>query len=489
MAVFRNCLILWCMVLGLVLLPIDELVVQVTAKEESSSSAGENAEREADRVRDLPGQPYVQFQHYAGYVKLLPPQDQKALFYWFFEAQHAVSLKPLVLWLNGGPGCSSVGYGATQELGPFLVRSNGTQLIHNKFSWNKVANILFLEAPVGVGFSYTNRSEDLQMLGDRLTADDSYAFLIRWFKRFPSFKSHDFYIAGESYAGHYVPQLAELIYERNKGASKDSYINLKGFMIGNAVLNDLTDQTGFIEYAWSHAIISDQLYHDILKDCNFKGNSQNSLCSIHVRNFFEAYSDINIYSIYTPICLTSSSTKTSRKLGVAPPRLFTQHDLWHKIPSGSGYDPCTEDYVEKYFNREDVQRALHANVTKLSYPYALCSDVIRKWNDSPDTVLPIIQKLLNAGLRVWVYSGDTDGRVPVTSTRYSIKEMGLKIKEGWRAWFHRHQVGGWVVTYEGGLTFVTVRGAGHQVPTFAPDQSLSLFSHFLSATTLPSSRT
>lgn len=61
--------------------------------------------------------------------------------------------------------------------------------------------MLFLEAPVGVGFSYTNKSKDLYMLGDRVTAEDSHAFLMGWFKRFPSFKSHDFYLAGESYAG------------------------------------------------------------------------------------------------------------------------------------------------------------------------------------------------------------------------------------------------------------------------------------------------
>ena len=63
--------------------------------------------------------------------------------------------------------------------------------------------MLFLEAPVGVGFSYTNNSKDLHELGDQVTASDSYAFLLGWFKRFPDFKSHDFYIAGESYAGTY----------------------------------------------------------------------------------------------------------------------------------------------------------------------------------------------------------------------------------------------------------------------------------------------
>ncbi|KAL6351151.1 hypothetical protein AAG906_031737 [Vitis piasezkii] len=449
----------------------------------ASVAGAEELQQEKDRVKDLPGQPPVEFRHYAGYVKLRP-QDEKALFYWFFEAQGGVLEKPLVLWLNGGPGCSSIAYGAAQELGPFLVRSNGTKLILNDFSWNKVANILFLEAPVGVGFSYTNKSSDLLKLGDRITAEDSHAFLVQWFKRFPSLKTHDFYITGESYAGHYVPQLAELIYERNKRSSKDSYINLKGFMIGNAVINDETDEMGLIEFSWSHAIISDQIYHGIMKNCDFKSGNLTNLCIKYVEGFFEAYSDIDMYSIYTPVCL-SSSKETYRKL-VTAPRLFAQHDLWHQLPSG--YDPCTEDYAEKYFNREDVQKALHANVTKLPYPYTTCSNVIRKWNDSPDTMLPTIQKLLKAGLRIWVYSGDTDGRVPVTSTRYSINKMGLRIQQKWRAWFDRKQVAGWVVTYEGGLTLATVRGAGHQVPILAPSQSLALFSHFLSDATLPSSR-
>ncbi|TYI33573.1 hypothetical protein ES332_A04G143700v1 [Gossypium tomentosum] len=443
-------------------------------------------QQETDRVTNLPGQPPVKFRHYAGYVKLRP-QDSKALFYWFFEAQDGVSNKPLVLWLNGGPGCSSVAYGAAQELGPFLIRSNGTRLTFNKFSWNKVANILFLEAPVGVGFSYTNNSQDLHKLGDQVTAADSYTFLINWFKRFPNFKSHDFYIAGESYAGHYVPQLAQLIYDKNQGSSPDSYINFKGFMIGNAAINEPTDTLGLFDYAWSHAIISDQLYDKINKECDFKQtNNLTVQCADHMKGFMDAYANIDMYSIYTPVCIKALGTRrTFPKLPVAP-RLLSQHGIWHMLPRG--YDPCTEEYVEKYFNREDVQSALHANLTKLSYPYTTCSGEIQGWNDSPDSVLPIIQKLLNAGLRIWIYSGDTDGRVPVTSTRYSIKKMGLKVKEEWRAWFHQSQVGGWVEVYEGGLTFATVRGAGHQVPVFAPRQSLSLFTHFLSANTLPSSR-
>ncbi|KAM0949723.1 putative carboxypeptidase D [Dioscorea sansibarensis] len=458
---------------------------------------------ESDLVTDLPGQPRVGFKHYSGYVPI-GAKKEKALFYWFFEAEGGAQGKPLLLWLNGGPGCSSVAYGAVQELGPFLVRSTTPNLSLNPYSWNKVANLLFLESPVGVGFSYTNRSADLKELGDRVTAEDSYLFLLGWFDKFPDFKSHDFYIAGESYAGHYVPQLVELIYDKNKNdSSLGSKINIKGLMIGNAVLNDETDDMGMVEYAWSHAIISDQVYNTIKKECSFFGSRKNDTkaCFPAIRAFTQAYSDIDIYSIYTPVCLsslTSPHRHNELKLG---PRFLSLHERWRTLGGRmlSGYDPCTEEYVESYLNREDVQKALHANITHLSYPYSSCSEAIAGWKDSPPSVLPILSKLMKAGLRVWVYSGDMDGRVPVTSTRFSINKMGMKLKKdnkkknkeeddelgGWNPWFYKDQVAGWVAEYEEGLTLATVRGAGHQVPVLTPDRALSLVSHFLDGKALP----
>uniref|UniRef100_A0A453CGV6 Carboxypeptidase n=1 Tax=Aegilops tauschii subsp. strangulata TaxID=200361 RepID=A0A453CGV6_AEGTS len=214
------------------------------------------------------------------------------------EAPHAVAQRR-------GPGCSSIAYGAAQELGPFLVRGYGANLTRNAYAWNKAVNLLFLEAPVGVGFSYTNKTADLGRLGDRVTAQDSYTFLLNWLAKFPEFKGRDFYIAGESYAGHYVPQLADLIYEGNKAAGRGSIINLKGFMIGNAVLNDETDQLGMVEYAWSHAIISDELHSAVTRECDsFKeeadGGRPGKGCSSAVRAFMGAFDDIDIYSIYTP---------------------------------------------------------------------------------------------------------------------------------------------------------------------------------------------
>ncbi|KAL2509769.1 Serine carboxypeptidase-like 34 [Forsythia ovata] len=169
--------------------------------------------------------------------------------------------------------------------------------------------------------------------------------------------------------------------------------------------------------------------------------------------------------------------------GVAP-RLISNIDEWHRRPSG--YDPCLSDYTEIYMNRPDVQKALHANITRIPYPWTHCSNNITFWSDAPSSILPIISKLIAGGLRIWVYSGDTDGRIPVTATRLSLKKLGLKINQDWSPWYtDKKQVGGWTVEYEG-LMFVTVRGAGHQVPSFKPRQALQLLVHFLANKKLPS---
>ncbi|KMT02606.1 hypothetical protein BVRB_9g202910 isoform B [Beta vulgaris subsp. vulgaris] len=421
------------------------------------------AEQRADHVVRLPGQPKVSFKQYAGYVTV-NASSGKALFYWFFEAAEKPEKKPVLLWLNGGPGCSSIGYGEAEELGPFFPQK-GTKpkLKLNKYSWNRAANLLFLESPVGVGFSYTNTSSDINELGDTIVAKDAYNFLLNWFRRFPQFKSHNFFLSGESYAGHYVPQLAKVILDNNKMVSKEDRINLKGFMIGNALLDDDTDQRGMVQYAWDHAVISDRVYSDLKKNCDFSKKNLTTKCNKALTQYFAEYRLIDIYSLYSPICVenqTESRRNTQPPVidGISP-RLFSRFEGWLKRPAaGAGYDPCASDYTDAYMNRQDVQSALHANVTKLSYPWTHCNNNITSWSDSPSSILPTIKELIAEGLRIWIYSGDTDGRIPVTSTRYTLRKLGLKTLQEWTAWYTNSQVGGWTIEYKG-LMFVTIREA------------------------------
>ncbi|KAM7509038.1 hypothetical protein LguiA_019491 [Lonicera macranthoides] len=421
--------------------------------------------KEKDRITKLPGQPHVKFGQYGGYVTVNESAG-RALYYYFVEAQHSAQDLPLLLWLNGGPGCSSLAYGAMQELGPFRVHSDGKTLFHNRFAWNHAANVLFLESPAGVGFSYSNTSSDYKNNGDKLTASDNYVFLLNWLERFPEYKNRDFYISGESYAGHYVPQLAHTILNHNKAANK-TIINLKGIIIGNAVINDETDQKGMYDYFATHALVSDETWYQINKYCNFSTDAAISkecddAMSIADKNVYA----VDIYNIYAPTCFNSNLTSNPKKQSIV-------------------IDPCSDYYVYAYLNRPEVQEALHANVTKLDHDWEPCSDVITKWLDSTTTVIPLLKEFMANGLRVWIFSGDTDARVPVTSTKYSIITMKLPIKTPWHPWYLDAEAGGYTQVYEGELTFSTVRGAGHQVPSYQPKRALSVIMHFLNGTPLP----
>ncbi|KAK6933925.1 Peptidase S10, serine carboxypeptidase [Dillenia turbinata] len=396
--------------------------------------------KEKDKVEKLPGQPPIDFDQYSGYVTI----NQTA-----------------------GPGCSSLAYGAMEELGPFRVHSDGKTLYRNKYSWNNAANVLFLESPTGVGFSYSNTSSDYYG-GDRKTADDNYLFILNWFERFPEYKDRDFYISGESYAGHYVPQLAHNILQHNHMANA-TVINLKGIMIGNAAINDETDLKGMYDYFGTHAIASPRTIQDIQKYCDFSPNAttQPTQCEQASSQVNRDIDYLNIYNIYAPLCLSSNLTSKPKKASIM------------------NFDPCSDNYVIAYMNSPNVQVALHANVTRLSYDWQPCSDVIMGWEDSPSTVIPLLREFMANGLRVWIFSGDIDGRIPVTSTMYSINEMNLSVKTLWHPWFVGGEVGGYTEVYEGDLTFATVRGAGHQVSSYQPLRALSLVMHFLTGTSLP----
>ncbi|CAI9118918.1 OLC1v1020545C1 [Oldenlandia corymbosa var. corymbosa] len=413
--------------------------------------------QELDRIIKLPGQPRSpQISQFSGYINVNEAHG-RALFYWFFEAQSQPTKKPLLLWLNGGPGCSSIGYGASAELGPLRVTENGVGLDFNKYSWNQEANLLFVESPVGVGFSYTNTSSDLKKLTDKFAAEDAYNFIVHWLDRFPQYKTRDFYISGESYAGHYVPQLAELVFDRNKYGSKYPHINLKGFIVGNPETDDYLDNKGLLEYAWSHAVISDQEYEKAKRVCNFKHFDWTNDCMEAMSVVFKIYNEIDIYNIYAPACLVKSNYSSSLTQANQSYRMRNTRSLL------GGYDPCYSNCAEDYFNRVDVQTAFHANTrgSKSTVKWATCSNsVFKEYNDTVPSVLPIYKKLIKGGLRIWIYSGDADGRVPVIGSRYCVESLNLTLKSPWHSWYHNHQVGGRLVEYDG-LTFVTVRGAGH----------------------------
>lgn len=414
----------------------------------------------ADKITALPGQwPGVNFDQYAGYVTV-SEEHGRELFYYFVESPYEAASKPLLLWLNGGPGCSSLGYGAMTELGPFRVNPDGKTLSRNKHAWNNLANVIFLESPAGVGFSYaSNNSDNNNNVGDRRTAEDTYVFLLSWLERFPEYKGREFYVAGESYGGHYVPQLATVIEFVNE-LHDSTVINLRGIFVGNPYLDEYKNVEGNLEFLWTHGVISDEVWVNIRANCTFSPKDDWQQCLVAAQSFSSG--NIDSYNIYAPICLQSSRDGTYYSSSYLP-----------------GYDPCIDHYIDIYLNGLEVQKALHA---RINTSWSGCDPNLRARYDinDPVSMVPTIRRLVKRGLSVWLYSGDMDDMCSITSTRYSVKDLNLPVTKPWRPWYTPDsEVGGYVQQYEGGFTFASVRGAGHTVPSFQPKRALLLLYSFL----------
>ena len=125
--------------------------------------------------------------------------DSKHFFFWYFESQNDPTNDPLLLWLTGGPGGSSM-LGMLQEIGPCLINEYGNGTMHNKYGWNANANLLFIDQPAGVGFSYLDKDEPVPS-NSFTAAADLHLFLQMFVSKvFPNLLDRPFHISGESYA-------------------------------------------------------------------------------------------------------------------------------------------------------------------------------------------------------------------------------------------------------------------------------------------------
>ena len=199
--------------------------------------------------------------------------------YMFIESEGDPSTDPVLLWTNGGPGASSF-FGLFVELGPFMLDDaslttaayNATgvpSLWYNEYGWTKLANLLIINSPPPVGYSYcdpagpSGKGNSCGSWNDTRTAVHNYEFLLEFYKAYPEFKANELYLAGESYAGKYVPMLAREIFterETNK-------LNFKGFAVGDGVLGNGDFGNGwnyyYVEFMHGHGQFSDKLYRSV----------------------------------------------------------------------------------------------------------------------------------------------------------------------------------------------------------------------------------
>ncbi|KAE8670966.1 Serine carboxypeptidase-like 42 [Hibiscus syriacus] len=183
-----------------------------------------------------------------------------------------------------GPGCSSVGGGAFTELGPFYPQGDGRNLRINSMSWNKASNLLFVESPVGVGWSYSNTSLDL-IRGDAST----------------EFKYRELFLTGESYAGHYIHSWLKFY-----------WIIMNIQLIGNPLLMLDRDVPATYEFFWSHGMISDEVGLTIMNECDFNDytfespHNVSQSCNDAIAEANSIVGDyINNYDVILDVCYPS----------------------------------------------------------------------------------------------------------------------------------------------------------------------------------------
>jgi len=338
--------------------------------------------------------------------------------------------------------------------------------------------MIFIEAPVGVGYSYSNNQNDYNT-NDTQTANDNYQFLLNWAKSFPEFSTNDFWISGESYAGVYVPTLANLVLT---GSQKGEFgMNFKGVLVGNGVTPGSPDRSQIqeLEFYYGHGMYDDASQAAVVSACTADPGGNN--CENAFNNAISKFqaSPINWYNVIGEC--TSQRPIQARQIGSKLLREAFERKLVVKGGRRVGIiPPCIDAYSAlTYLNAPATQSAIHVNP---SITWDICSDNIN-YNSDVGDVLAIYRRLLTAQKKVLIYNGDVDAMVDYTYSSWWTENMGLTATRTWQSWeftdSRGDQSGGWVTDYSEGLTFATVRAAGHMVPQYRPMAGYVMFSRFI----------
>lgn len=440
---------------------------------------------EADRVTSLPNMAvFDTYPVYSGYVDL--PNTTKRIHYMFVESQSVPSTDPLIIWFNGGPGCSSM-LGWAQEHGPYLMHNGDTNWVSNPYSWNTAANVLYIEQPAGVGFSYCGTPEDCTF-NDETAADDNLVAVLEWFNLYPEFGTNPLYISGESYAGVYVPYLSKRIYDYNVANAADPNVfkpNLIGFAVGNGVTNWNYDCTpAQVDLYYWHSIMSDDMRIKMENaNCDFSGYNFSNATAACI-SLYESMSLkakwVNIYNIYG-ICYGTSidpqlyETEGQQRKGWTAcdytPWVCPNSGLVEEDPlEGDSLPPCTYGIpLMNYFDDATVRADLHIDPNVGAWNMCTGPPAFN-YTSLPQASQWIYEELYGK-IRMMHFSGDVDGAVPTIGTQNWIDSLNWTIQQPWTEWDYAGQVAGWSIVYENDFTFITVHGSGHMVPEDKPAQA------------------
>lgn len=400
------------------------------------------------------------------------------LFYWLVESDRGFANTPLLLWTNGGPGCSGL-VGFLTEQGPFRPTKNG-RLMENQFAWTKVASMVFIEQPVGVGFSKGGKFETY---GDAQAARDNYRFIINLFQRFPELRTNEFYISSESYGGHYLPTLAKELVDRG------GVPNFRGLLVGNPLTSgQLRDVAEFMTFH-GHQLLPKTL-HDAYHTNQCHEKTYSETC-VHLANEARAIvAGLDPYGLDFPTCrvreeklallsklglIERTEIPTKEEIETSPqPKASISRRALQYFPSN--YQPCEESYATSWLNRPDVKKALH--VRNGATTWSACNNFINVAYNQTDvqaSMVPFYQYLVTKPLKIWIFSGDDDSVCATYQEQQWI--WNFPTSSRWNPWHYEGQVAGFEIRFKG-FTFATVHGAGHMVPSTRPAEALELLKRF-----------
>ncbi|KAI5083732.1 hypothetical protein GOP47_0003475 [Adiantum capillus-veneris] len=397
-----------------------------------------------------------EFGHHAGYFELDGTHAAR-MFYMFFESRGNKAEDPVVLWMSGGPGCSSE-LALFYENGPFQITDNLT-LTWNEHGWDKASSIIFVDQPVGTGFSYSSDIRDMRH-DEKGVSEDMYHFLQAFFKAHPNFINNDFFVTGESYAGHYVPAVTSRIHKANK-ANEGLQISLKGFAIGNGLTNPEIQYKAYADYAVEMGLIKEtsrdqirKMYPTCEKAIKLCGDKGTFSCA-------GAYMICN--SIFSSIMAEVGN--------------INYYDIRSKCSGSLCYDFSN---MEKFLNQQVVREALGVGDRK----FVSCSPLVYKfmimdWMRNLEVGIPA---LLEDGIQLLVYAGEYDLICNWLGNSRWVSAIDWSGKNNYgdaptKQFLVDGEEAGTFSNY-GPLTFLKVHNAGHMVPMDQPRASLEMIKRF-----------
>uniref|UniRef100_A0A5B6YKB7 Carboxypeptidase n=1 Tax=Davidia involucrata TaxID=16924 RepID=A0A5B6YKB7_DAVIN len=382
--------------------------------------------------------------HHAGYYKIQHSHAAR-MFYFFFESRNNKK-DPVVIWLTGGPGCSSE-LAMFYENGPFSI-ANNLSLVWNEHGWDKVSNLLYVDQPIGTGFSYTSDRRDIRH-NEAGVSDDLYDFLQAFFEEHPQFAKNDFYITGESYAGHYIPAFAARVHQGNK-AKEGIHIKLKGFAIGNGLTNPAIQYKAYTDYALDMGIIKKSDYDRI--------NKVLPVCETAIKLCGTDGTISCVASYFVCNAIFSSILALAGNINY--------YDIRKKCVGSLCYDFSN---LENFLNQKSVRDALGVG----DIEFVSCSTTVYQ-----AMLVDWMRNLLEDGVKLLIYAGEYDLICNWLGNSRWVHAMEWTGQKEFVASpevpFEVEGSEAGLLKNHGPLSFLKVHDAGHMVPMDQPKAALEM---------------